>query len=342
MSDRKLRMPWARSRALHRLPSLLRCLWWCLVADAVGAAQSTPPHPDPHLAGYTLVFSDEFDGDELRRDLWCTRYQYGGGPPVQVPNPGCGANGRGTLDFLGGGTGTPEQQRYVDFNSLGQPLHRVTEGVLSLVATKTRDDPGAPYESAMLRSKMQFRPSAERSYYFTARVRLPRMRGTWPAFWLSPGIGPDGKTGWPPEIDILEAPLNDKWDTDNMAILKPQMQNWDGTGTKGMAPVTFARAEYDAAIGKLRAKRSLRETWLEAGLEWSEKQACFYLDGEKVACTAYEWKHNDGQPAPAAVVLLNLAVGGWAGRNGIDDGKLPVSFEIDFVRVYSIAVAAVR
>ena len=46
---------------------------------------------------------------------------------------------------------------------------------------------------------------------------------------------------------------------------------------------------------------------------------------------AYEWKHNTGKPAPRASVLLNLAIGGWAGRNGIDDSKLPLSFDVDNV-----------
>lgn len=286
-------------------------------------------------AGFSkLVFSDEFDGGDLDRSKWCTRYPYGGGPPIQVPDDSCGSRGRGTLDFLGGGTPTPEAQRYVDFNFEGTPLHRVSGGVLHLIATKTGRTPAAPFESAMIRSKAVFRPSAGTAYFLTARLRLPAVRGTWPAFWLAPGIGPDDKTGWPPEIDILEAPLNDKWDTDNMLTMHAQGQNWGGEGVKGNPKLTYALPEYDSDVRKLRANRNLRGVWLEAGALWSENEACFFLDGVKIACEAYEWKHNNGELAPAAPILINLAIGGWAGRNGIAVEKFPTTFDVDYVRVY--------
>jgi beta-glucanase (GH16 family) len=288
---------------------------------------------DFHPAAYReLVFHDEFEGKSIDRREWCTRFPYGGGPALQVPDPECGARGRGTLDFLG-----KEQQRYVDFNALDEPMHVVRGGVLSLRATLTRPDTSAPYEAGMIRSKRTFRPDASKSYYITARMRLPAMRGSWPAFWLTPGIGPDDQTGWPPEIDILEGPLNEV-DTDNILTLTAQAQNWGGEGVKGDTPLLFAHADYDKKTRKLHAAGSLRDIWLEAGLEWTERQACFFIDGQKKACTAYEWKHNDGRLAPAAPLVFNLAIGGWAGRFGIDDSRLPAAFEVDYVRVYQKSV----
>lgn len=52
-------------------------------------------------------------------------------------------------------------------------------------------------------------------------------------------------------------------------------------------------------------------------------------------CENYRWVDNDGADAPAAQVLLNLAIdGGWAGRYGVDDTRCPVSLRADHARVY--------
>ena len=95
-------------------------------SSAVGTARA-----DHHPAGYSLVFHDEFDGRELDRSIWCTRYQYDGGPDLQVPDAGClgrdpstGAT-LGTLDTLGG-DGTSQGQEsevYRDFNVDGRKMH---------------------------------------------------------------------------------------------------------------------------------------------------------------------------------------------------------------------------
>ena len=78
-------------------------------------------------------------------------------------------------------------------------------GTLRLVATRTRaNDVDAPYESAMIRSKQAFRPDAKTSLYLTARMKLPDVRGSWPAFWLIADRKADGTSVWPPEIDIME------------------------------------------------------------------------------------------------------------------------------------------
>ena len=157
-------------------------------------------------------WNDEFNDNQLDRAKWCTRYIYGGGPPLQVPDPACQRNGDGNLDFL-----NDEQQRYVDTNRNGEAMHVEGGGTLSLRATRTRtDDSWATYESAMIRSKATFRPTASTSYYVTARVRMPDVVGTWPALWLNSDRRPDGSTTWPPEIDILEGAYNGRDDRADM------------------------------------------------------------------------------------------------------------------------------
>ena len=287
---------------------------------------------DTHPAGYTLVFSDEFEGTDLDRSRWCTRYVYGGGRALQVPDSACQVRGDGTLDFL-----NDEQQRYVDFNRNGEPLHVVADGVLSLRATRTRlDDNYATYEAAMLRSKQTFRPSASVSYYLTARVRLPSVIGTWPAFWLNPDRRPDGTTNWPPEIDIFEGALNgveDRVEMLHQGVILRGGQQTDSRSTE----YTYTDPAFERRYSNYHADRSLRDRFIEVSLKWTLDDICFYVDGRTTACENYRWVENSGATAAPAHVLLNLAIGGpnWAGRHGIEAGRFPTSLDVDFVRIYA-------
>lgn len=293
-----------------------------------GQGPSAPVSWHPRSAD-RLVLADDFNGPSLDRSHWCTRYQYGGGPPLKTQDPGCGQAGRGTLDFLG-----DEAQRYVDTLPDGTPTHRVSDGALHLLAVPAPEGSTHRYASAMIRSKQRFRPSATESYLITARLRLPNVKGTWPAFWLAPGVEPDGKTGWPPEIDIAEGMLNPaRGDVASKIHMGTQMQNWGGKGTSGKAPLTFAAPGYDPTTRRYDAGSSLRGEWIVVGLEWTQHSACFYLDDRKIACHAYEWKLNDGTEAPPAQLLINLAMGGKMGGE-VDDSALPVSSDVDWVRVY--------
>ena len=288
----------------------------------------TGPGDDSAPDGYGVVFADEFDGSQLDRSAWCTRYIYGGGPTPQT-DPACGRNGDGNLDFL-----NDEQQRYVDTNSRGEQMHVLGDGYLRLRATKTRNDSWAAYESAMIRSKRTFRPSASTSYYVTARVRLPDVKGTWPALWLNSDRRADGSTTWPPEIDILEGPLNEQ---DDRAEMLHQATIIRGAETaSGGRQYSFSAPEFDRRWNNyFDPDGSLRARWIEVSAEWTAGGVCFFVDGYRTACENYRWVYNGGEQAAPAHVLLNLAIGGgWAGRYGIADARFPTSFDIDWIRVY--------
>jgi len=296
--------------------------------EAAAELAKPPSGNDHHPDGYTLAFHDEFDGDELDRDLWCTRYIYGGGPAPQLPDDECQYEGEGTLDFL-----NDEQQRYVDINSTGQTMHELRAGVLTLWATETRDDDYAKYESAMLRSKKLFRPSSSTDYYLTARLKLPSVKGSWPAFWLNADRKADGSTTWPPEIDIIDAALND---TDDRAEMLHQAAIVRGKQTdSGESEYTFVAPEFDTQWSNYYAESSQRDKWIEVAIHWSESSVCYFVDGYNTMCESYRWVEDDGTLAPPAHVLLNLAIGGgWAGRYGVDATRFPVPLEVDYVRVY--------
>lgn len=297
------------------------------------SSTSTPSGNDYHPTGYSLDWSDEFSASQLDRSHWCTRYIYGGGATPQVPDSTCQQNGEGTLDFL-----NDEQQRYVDTNLSGETMHVQENGALSLRATRTRPfDSWAAYESAMIRSKRTFKPSSQTSYYVTARVRLPNVRGTWPALWLNSDRDSNGSLSWPPEIDIFEGALNEIEDTEFM-LHQNAILNGSNPGLQTSSrrtEVTWSASDFDRTWMNYHASRSLRNTWIEVGAEWTSTGVCYFVDGYKTMCENYRWVVDSGAAAAPAHLLINLAIGGqWAGRHGIADAKFPTRMEIDYVRVY--------
>ncbi|MDY7103560.1 MAG: glycoside hydrolase family 16 protein [Actinomycetota bacterium] len=312
-----------------------------------------PEGPDGHPEGWELVFADEFDGDELDRDRWCTRYVYGGGGYLQdgFEDDECGRGGNGTLDTLRG-----EAEVYRDLNQLGEPLHVLRDGHLELSATETASEYhrgyGIDYESAMIRSKEEFVPTDDAPLYLVARIRMPDVHGTWPAFWLNPGFGDGGELGWPPEIDIVEGPLNNVGEGPDTFFV-----NSHGVGANGLASggsATFSSIDedlFDARWHHYLGDGSIRDTWLTVGLTWESDSLCWSVvpdGGQRVdfACQEdFRWVHDDGSAANPASILLNLGIGGWGSNHdnstldpadypGFDSGEDVTSFDIDYVRVY--------
>ena len=305
---------------------------------------------DGHPAGFsTVVFDDDFGGSSLDRDTWCTRYMYDGGtedpatwagidPECLGEDPETGAL-LGTLDTLGGTNEKPgqEQEVYRDVNVKGEQMHTVQNGYLSLHATATLPDAAwLKYESSMIRAKQEFVPTEGHPLYLTLRAKTPDVVGTWPAFWLAGGYG-DGtvRPPWPPEIDILEMPYNKSGNT--AEVLWTATQAWPSWDDAPQGP--FVTESFDPHFdgdNTYRSDTSLRDKWIEVGLEWYTDHACWYLDGVKFRCTTYKWLPNaDVEKANPAAILINLAVGGgWAGADGVELTEAGATYDIDHVRVY--------
>jgi beta-glucanase (GH16 family) len=124
--------------------------------------------------GYTLSWSDEFDGSTLDTANWNTQ------------------TGTGS-----GGWGNAELQYYTS-----RPENVRVEGGNLVITARRESYEGAPATSARLTTmnKVRFRYG-----YVVASIKLPKTAdGLWPAFWM---MGNDFQTvGWPEcgEIDILE------------------------------------------------------------------------------------------------------------------------------------------
>lgn len=125
-----------------------------------------------------LIWSDEFEGDQLDTSKW----------EAQI--------GDGCAQHLCG-WGNRELQYYRAENA------QVSEGTLKITAKRERAG-SKEYTSARLRTAS--RPaSGERTHgRFEARIKLPEGAGLWPAFWMLPS---NPNAGWPMsgEIDIMEA-----------------------------------------------------------------------------------------------------------------------------------------
>ncbi len=250
--------------------------------------------------GYGLVFNDEFNGPELDRKKWFTRYIYSGG----------------TLDRL-----NQENERYADNGN-----HRLAGGILYLTANKLKlgQASGVNYESGMIRSDFTARYG-----YFEARVKMPGGLGVWPAFWLNSDVSAQGALGWPPEIDIFEFVNNGKDD-------KRDMLHSSTTDTPG-APTEFRYSDpkFNTKLREYFAPFDFSAAFHTIGAEWTPSEVSVYVDGLKVMTSTFQWKYADGSLAAPAHVLLNLAIGdGWAGRYGIDDSAFPQALAVDWVRVY--------
>ena len=144
--------------------------------DSFGGKKGTFSEAPLMYKNRTLIWSDEFNGNELDDDNW-------------------------SYNIGDGGWGNNEYQYYT--NSIDNV--RVTNGSLRIVARKEQYK-NALYTSGRIDTK------GKRSFkygYFEARIALPSAMGIWPAFWML-GVNIDD-INWPKcgEIDIMEA-INDE------------------------------------------------------------------------------------------------------------------------------------
>ena len=150
-----------------------------------------------------------------------------------------------------------------------------------------------------------------------ARIRTPA-KGAWPAVWLMPErpLYP----GWPDggEIDIMEYLNHDGFIY--QTVHSHYVHRHTPAGTTGdqrttrLDPTQFHDYAVDLTDGALIFHVDGRETFRHENL---------HLDDE---AQMRQWPFRCGY-----YLILNLALGGWAGE--IADGELPALMEVDHVRV---------
>ena len=239
---------------------------------------------DVKAADYELVWSDEFDGTSLDRSNWSVE--------------------TGTGNW---GWGNNEQQYYRD----SADNIEVSDGTLKIHALK-QSYGGKQYTSARMKTQ------GKRSFKYgkiEAKMKLPRFKGSWPAFWM---LGENiNSAGWPAcgEMDIMEA-IND-----NNNIYSNLHWSYNNTqaDTQGDAHNVGDRTE-----------------WHTYGMEWTEDRAVFYVDNNVTESYKITTGSQMEEFRAKQFIILNLAIGGqWPGYD-IDDSAFPdrSTMEVDYVRVY--------
>ncbi len=206
------------------------------------------------------------------------------------------------------GWGNNELQNYIAGNSGKDTCALVSGGTLKIIAKKR----GAEVISIRMNTKESWTYG-----YFEARLKLPQGRGTWPAFWMLP----KNFTAWPDdgEIDIMEeVGYRPNWISSSIHC----KAYYHSIGTQKTAEKYIETAESDFHV---------------YAVEWTSDFIKGYVDGVPYFTFTNDKQGNKNTwPFNAPFYLkLNLAWGGnWGGAQGVDESKLPATYEIDYVRVF--------
>ncbi|MCR4853525.1 MAG: family 16 glycosylhydrolase [Prevotella sp.] len=253
-----------------------------------GAEKAAYYAPD----GYSLVWNDEFDtGSELNSNDWTHEVQ----KDHWVNN---------------------ELQNYVNHKSPdGKLVTEIRDGALRINCFKEN---GKVYSGRVYAHVSQ----GWQYGYFEARIKLPKGKGTWPAFWMMP-VGNDWSTNpWPKcgEIDIME----EVGCVPNEVSSSVHTQDYNHTkNTQKTHAMTIANAE-----GAFHTYAML----------WTADEIITYVDGKEqlnVKKSVLGSGHDQWPFHYAFYPIFNLAWGGdWGGMNGVDESALPVTMEVDYIRVF--------
>ncbi len=236
--------------------------------------------------GYNLVWQDEFNnGSELNPNDW-------------------------THEVQGSGWVNQELQNYVNhLTPNGSPVTEVKNGHLLIHCLK---EDGKIYSGRVYAKKGQ----GWKYGYIEARIKLPKGKGTWPAFWMMPV----NFKSWPAdgEIDIMEEVGGHANYVSSSLHANAHVHS---NGTQVTHEMYLAGAEDD---------------FHTYAILWTGENITTYVDGQvqlsydNRGLGRDDWPYDD-----PFYVILNLAWGGsWGGTYGIDENALPATMEIDYVRVF--------
>ena len=248
------------------------------VTDFSSIGKKSTVATTPRAATYQLVWSDEFNGTSIDASKW----------NIDVGNPGV----------------NHEQEYYQAANAT------VSNGNLVITA-KQENVGGQPYTSAKLNTAGKFSVQYGR---IEARIKLPMVQGTWPAFWM---LGNNISTvGWPNcgEIDIME-----HVNTTNTILGTMHWNGGNGHVQYGSSTTTTPGDYHVYAV------------------EWDSNSIRWYVDNTLyVTGNIQNNINNTGAFQLPFYIILNLAMGGDLPGNTIDNSSLPTTMMVDYVRVYNL------
>jgi beta-glucanase (GH16 family) len=248
----------------------------------------------PVEGNWVKTLDENFDGTSLNEKLWTPRFPWDGPQPGQL-------------------------QRYAPENVT------VANGVAVFTVEKKagheNNDPKLGtrnYTSGLIQSYDKW---SQLYGYFEARIKVPYVRGLWPAYWMMPDRGPSAGTQWKRrdtadggmEIDIME--ILSEWGPGRNSVAT----HWDGYGANhkqwGTSQIYYGPTT---------------DGWHVYGLLWEPGKLTWFVDGKKLA----EWK-NDRVGSVPAYLKFNVQLGGWATKD-VDDANLPASMQVDYTRAWQL------
>ncbi|KRB69673.1 hypothetical protein ASE07_27440 [Noviherbaspirillum sp. Root189] len=158
----------------------------------------------------------------------------------------------------------------------------------------------------------------QRYGFFEIEAKLPRGKGTWPAFWLF--AHPDKRR---PEIDVMEAYAGgeDPWGyTDADGVSRPT----------SYGATVWLDEGVEAGKYQHQAKKDLSASFHKYAVKWEPDRQTFYFDGKKLHTV--EAKMTDQM-----YIMLDLWFGSSSGDpdDSTPQGKAN-SFEINYVRAWQM------
>ena len=238
------------------------------------------------LPDYKLVWHDEFSTSAIASSRW-------------------------TYQTADAGWVNHELQTYVNGKSpKGTKVAESSNGTLKIHTFKEGDK--------VYSARMYGKKSTGFKYgYIEARIKLPKGKGSWPAWWMFP----IDSSNWPAcgEIDIMEE--------------------------VGVDPNLVSSSFHTLAYNHVNHTQKTHEMYCvgaEEGfhvyaIEWTEDYMRTYVDGtEQLYLENDHEGNNDTWPFNKPFFLiLNVAWGGdWGGYAGVDESALPLTMEVDYVRVW--------
>jgi len=241
----------------------------------------------------TLVWGDEFDG--IDSSVW-------------------------NKEVGGHGFGNNELQWYSDGNNVRIEFDAQAQSNVLVIEARKEQGGMCWYGENCGYTSGKLTTQHKKSFKYgriEARMKLPKVKGIWPAFWM---LGDNFNTqGWPQggEIDIME-----HVNTNNITS-----GALHGPGYSGNTPVT----------GHLEHAGGIDQDYHVYAVEWDANGMQWYVDDINFYSITKEQVEQYGEYVYDAPfwILLNLAVGGnWPGDP--DHANFgPTHMYVDYVRVYS-------
>ena len=237
--------------------------------------------------GYKMVWHDEFDDNVLSND-WT----------YEVQNSGWVNN---------------ELQNYRKSEIDGKKTVETIDGILNINCFKGSDD-------KVYSGRIKAKESQGWQYgYIEARIKLPKGKGTWPAFWMMPCKVDWEKEGWPKcgEIDIMEEV---------------------GANPNYVSSSLHAEGHVHTLGNQITHEmlcKGAEDDFHVYSIEWSKEEIKTYVDGKLQLSYSSDGTVKNYPYDKPYYIILNLAWGGdWGGYKGIDESALPTTMQVDYVRVF--------